>query len=171
MRRLPPTLSITFSKCLAHAGPSFPALGHSRINAAEGRWAEKVWRGTKNTPVRWLCGHYSFPVVGHLQDICPCWAADWSTAPRTVAGACSRRKTCSALATGSATAPSLLPTCGHQQMLRRGCKNRMNAQRKLLQNILLASRNLWLVNFPRQRAGFLSLIDILYSYISFNESG
>lgn len=50
--------------------------------------------------------------------------------------------------------------------LRRECKKRINAWSKLLLHILLTSRNLGLGNFPRQRTGLLSFIDMCYSFIS-----
>lgn len=111
MRRLLLTLSITFSKLIAHASFSFRAFGKSRINTVGSRRAEKEWRGTNNIPVRWLCGYYIFPVFCHLPDVCLCWAAGTSNSGQSLL--C--RKSSTVLATGSATAPCLPPTCGHQE--------------------------------------------------------
>lgn len=49
---------------------AFPAFGNSRINVA-GRWAEKVWRGTSNMLLRWLCPLH-FPCSWSLCKILAC---------------------------------------------------------------------------------------------------
>lgn len=133
MRRPPPTLASLSQNASLMLVLAFPAFRNSRINAAEGRWAENVWRGTNNIPVRWLCGHYIFPVLTHVERYLPMLGSWLNTVTRTIGKASLCRKSCAVLATGSATALCHLLTCSHQQIMRRGCKNRMNMQSKFLQ--------------------------------------
>lgn len=123
------------------------------------------WRsvkGDKQYSCKMTLSPFSFPCSGCL---CRTWARAGQLAvaqqpEQPLELVCVGRA--AAGATGSATALCPPSTCTHQPVLH---KDRKNVWSKLFQGVLLASSNLWLGNFLRQKAGLWSLICIFYSCI------